>query len=239
VRSLALIALLTSARVLAAAEPETLVGRARVIDGDTFAVGTTVVRLADVEAPEMAQQCDGGPSALRHCGAYVADALKERIGDREVRCAVRQLDQYDRRISTCEVVGAAAIAARPATAASTRSPGSGTGRSCRPREGGRGDAPGRRSGGWAAGSHIGLASYSPASALAAPRYRLWRLGLLFRFVSSSLQELPPHTSCRRSGEGDANDWLIVCTGYDRTSRENDCRGPPGQQPHHRIPTIGA
>jgi endonuclease YncB( thermonuclease family) len=108
VRVLALIVLLPalmSARVLAAAEPETLTGPARVIDGDTFAIGTTVVRVADVDAPEMAQRCDDGPSALRYCGAYVADALKERIGGREVRCAVRELDQYDRRISTCEVAG--------------------------------------------------------------------------------------------------------------------------------------
>jgi endonuclease YncB( thermonuclease family) len=42
---------------------------------------------------------------LRHCGAYVADALKERIGGREVRCTVREIDQYDRRISICEVGG--------------------------------------------------------------------------------------------------------------------------------------
>jgi hypothetical protein len=35
----------------------------------------------------------------------VADALAERIGDREVRCVVGELDQYDRRISTCEVAG--------------------------------------------------------------------------------------------------------------------------------------
>jgi endonuclease YncB( thermonuclease family) len=89
----------------AAAEPETLAGPAQVIDGDTFAIGETVVRLADVDAPELAQRCEGGPSALRHCGAHVADALKERIGDREVRCTVRELDQYDRRISTCEVAG--------------------------------------------------------------------------------------------------------------------------------------
>jgi endonuclease YncB( thermonuclease family) len=108
VRVFALIVLLpalTSARVLAAAQPETLTGRARVIDGDTFAIGTTVVRIADVDAPETAQRCDDGPAALRHCGAYVADALKERIGDRDIRCAVRELDQYDRRISTCEVAG--------------------------------------------------------------------------------------------------------------------------------------
>src|ERR671918_373053 len=96
VRALALIVLLaafTSAGVLAAAEPDMLTGPARVIDGDTFAIGTTVVRIADVDAPKMAQRCDDGPSALRRCGAYVADALKERIGDREVRCAVRELDQ--------------------------------------------------------------------------------------------------------------------------------------------------
>jgi endonuclease YncB( thermonuclease family) len=89
----------------AAARSDTLAGPVRVIDGDTFAIGETVVRLADVDAPEMAQRCEGGVSALQHCGAYVADALKERIGDHEVRCAVRELDQYDRRISTCEVAG--------------------------------------------------------------------------------------------------------------------------------------
>jgi endonuclease YncB( thermonuclease family) len=89
----------------AAAEPDTLTGPARVIDGDTFAIGTTVVRLADVDAPELAQTCEGGPSALRGCGEYVADALAERIGGREIRCAVRELDQYDRRISTCEIAG--------------------------------------------------------------------------------------------------------------------------------------
>ena len=104
---LAVLALLVTAP--AAAQPETLTGPARVIDGDTFAIGTTVVRVADVDAPEMAQRCDDGSSALRHCGAYVADALKERIGNREVRCAVRELDQYDRRISTCEVAELACL----------------------------------------------------------------------------------------------------------------------------------
>jgi endonuclease YncB( thermonuclease family) len=47
----------------------------------------------------------GGPAQLRHCGAYVADACKELIGDHDVRCLVRELDQYDRRISTCEMAG--------------------------------------------------------------------------------------------------------------------------------------
>ena len=68
-------------------------------------IDAAVVRLADVDAPEMAQRCEGGPSTLRRCGAYVADALAERIGDREVRCTVRELDQYDRQIARCEVAG--------------------------------------------------------------------------------------------------------------------------------------
>ena len=93
------------ARTVTAAEPVTLAGTAAVIDGDTFRIGETVVRLADVNAPELAQRCEGGPSALRRCGAYVANALEKRIGGREVRCAVREIDQYDRRISTCEVAG--------------------------------------------------------------------------------------------------------------------------------------
>ena len=99
---LVLLLLLTTA---AAAEPETLAGPAQVIDGDTFAIGATVVRLADVDAPELAQTCEGGPRQLRPCGAYVTDALAERIAGREVRCAVVELDQYDRRISNCEVAG--------------------------------------------------------------------------------------------------------------------------------------
>jgi endonuclease YncB( thermonuclease family) len=73
----------------AAAETGTVVGVAKVIDGDTFAIGETIVRLADVDAPELAQRCDG-PRPLRDCGAFVADALAERIGAREVRCEVQE-----------------------------------------------------------------------------------------------------------------------------------------------------
>jgi endonuclease YncB( thermonuclease family) len=93
------------ARSAAAADPPLLTGVAVVIDGDTFRIGATIVRLVDVDAPELAQTCDGGPSPLRSCGAYVADALAERVAGREVQCAVLQLDQYDRRIAICDVSG--------------------------------------------------------------------------------------------------------------------------------------
>ena len=88
-----------------AAEPEIVAGAASVIDGDTISIGENVVRLFDVDAPELAQTCDGGPSGLRPCGAYVADALAERVAGREVRCAVLKIDQYDRKVARCEVEG--------------------------------------------------------------------------------------------------------------------------------------
>src|SRR5918996_2350409 len=92
-------------RPATAAEPEILGGAAAVIDGDTFRIGETVVRLFDVDAPELAQTCDGGPSRLRPCGAYVADALAERLAGREVQCEVLKVDQYDRKVARCEVEG--------------------------------------------------------------------------------------------------------------------------------------
>ena len=93
------------ARSVPAAEPEIIAGAAAVIDGDTFRIGETVVRLYDVDAPEMAQTCDGGPKRLRLCGAYVADALAERLAGHEVRCEVLKVDQYDRKVARCEADG--------------------------------------------------------------------------------------------------------------------------------------
>jgi endonuclease YncB( thermonuclease family) len=109
--SLVVIALVTiaaafePARGVIAADPALLTGAAAVIDGDTFRIGESIVRLVDVDAPELAQTCHGGPRPLRSCGTYVADALAERVARREVRCAVLELDQYDRRIARCDVSG--------------------------------------------------------------------------------------------------------------------------------------
>ena len=58
---------------------EMISGPIRPIQGDTFEMaGVGVIRLADIDAPEMAQKCEGGPQHLRDCRAYVADALTER-----------------------------------------------------------------------------------------------------------------------------------------------------------------
>jgi endonuclease YncB( thermonuclease family) len=85
---------------------ETISGPVRPMDGDTFEMaGVGVLRLADMDAPEMAQKCEGGPKHLRVCGVYVADVLAERIRAQTVECEVHAIDEYQRRIASCTYAG--------------------------------------------------------------------------------------------------------------------------------------
>ena len=85
---------------------ETITGPIRPMDGDTFEMaGVGVIRLADIDAPEMAQKCEGGPKHLRDCGVYVADVLAERIRGQTVECEVHAIDDYQRRIASCTYAG--------------------------------------------------------------------------------------------------------------------------------------
>jgi endonuclease YncB( thermonuclease family) len=62
--------------------------------------GVGVIRLADIDAPEMAQKCQGGPQE-RDCGAFVADALAGRIRGQSVECEVHAIDEHKGRIASC------------------------------------------------------------------------------------------------------------------------------------------
>jgi endonuclease YncB( thermonuclease family) len=87
------------------ARAETVTGPARPMDGDTFEIAGVVVRLADVDAPEMSQKCEGVPKEMRSCGAFVADVLAERIRGQTVECEVHAIDEYDRRLASCSHAG--------------------------------------------------------------------------------------------------------------------------------------
>ena len=77
-----------------------LSGTARVIDGDTLEVAGTIVRLADIDAPELGQTCEG-PKAIRACGRLAADFLAGRIEGGAIACDVSEIDTYGRSIATC------------------------------------------------------------------------------------------------------------------------------------------
>lgn len=80
-------------------------GKPRVIDGDTLKIAGESIRLYGIDAPEMAQRCDG-PKPLRKCGEFAADALIERLSGKTLTCVVEDVDKYKRLIATCNVEGA-------------------------------------------------------------------------------------------------------------------------------------
>ena len=77
-----------------------LEGRARLIDGDTIAIGASVVRLHGIDAPERAQTCvERGQSWA--CGAWARAELGRMIGTDPVVCDVIETDRYGRAVARC------------------------------------------------------------------------------------------------------------------------------------------
>ena len=89
-------------RALIRDNAEVISGRASPMDGDTFEIEGIVIRLADIDSPELPQKCPGRPKALRGCGAYVADVLADRIRGQFVSCEIECADDYDRQIARCQ-----------------------------------------------------------------------------------------------------------------------------------------
>jgi len=87
-------ALLIALALLAApAHAETVVGKPRIVDGDTLEIGQTMVRLHGIDAPEAGQT--GGKGAI----AAIA-ALSE---SKSVVCEGTERDDYKRLIAKCSV----------------------------------------------------------------------------------------------------------------------------------------
>src|ERR1700720_1660882 len=79
-------ALLWMVLIPAAAPAAELVGRPRIVDGDTLAIGTTKIRLQGIDAPETDQVCLNADGDSWTCGIAARDRLSAHIADREIRC---------------------------------------------------------------------------------------------------------------------------------------------------------
>lgn len=77
-----------------------LEGRARLIDGDTIAIGGSVVRLHGIDAPERAQTCPGS-GQVWPCGDWAREELGRMIGTDPVVCVVIETDRYGRAVARC------------------------------------------------------------------------------------------------------------------------------------------
>jgi micrococcal nuclease len=79
----------------ALASEQTVRGPARVVDGDTIKVGSVVVRLKGIAAPERAE-----PG-----GAEATDAMRRLVGSREVQCELTGERTHGREVGYCSAGG--------------------------------------------------------------------------------------------------------------------------------------
>jgi len=104
----------------AALPQERIAGRAQIVDGDSFEVGSVGVRLFGVDAPEGRQRCTRSNGSSWQCGEAAADELRRLVGSREVACERRDSDDYGRIVAVCRVgnldLGAAMVRAGLAVA---------------------------------------------------------------------------------------------------------------------------
>ncbi|MGR3376971.1 thermonuclease family protein [Salipiger abyssi] len=80
-------------------------GRLHVIDGDTFDIGGTRVRLHGIDAPEAEQMCGGDGVPMWGCGAWVSGEVRARYDGRRARCETLDTDRYGRAVARCTVGG--------------------------------------------------------------------------------------------------------------------------------------
>ncbi|MCI5077318.1 thermonuclease family protein [Oricola sp.] len=98
-----------AAAVLDEMSMRTLSGPARVVDGDTLALGGERVRLAGIDAPEHDQTCrrDGVEYA---CGRASREYLATLVGGGDISCRGNERDRYGRLLARC-VAGNVELAA--------------------------------------------------------------------------------------------------------------------------------
>ncbi|SDF53248.1 thermonuclease family protein [Sulfitobacter delicatus] len=89
-----------------AASAQGISGAVRVIDGDTFDVGDTRVRLHGIDALEAAQTCETEGGQPWACGDWTTRQVRDRYQGAQARCEALDRDRYDRVVARCFVGGA-------------------------------------------------------------------------------------------------------------------------------------
>jgi endonuclease YncB( thermonuclease family) len=82
----------------------TVLGSARVIDGDSLVVSGTEIRLFGIDAPELSQTCLRAGRSW-NCGADAAEALRAATAGRTIVCRPHEQDRYGRTVAVCHASG--------------------------------------------------------------------------------------------------------------------------------------
>ncbi len=81
---------------------KSILGKARIIDGDTIHIGNNKIRLHGIDAPEINQDCSYNNKNWK-CGQLSKKFLLNLINLDEVSCQVKTVDRYQRYIAICFV----------------------------------------------------------------------------------------------------------------------------------------
>ena len=81
---------------------KTIIGKARIIDGDTIHIKSNKIRLHGIDAPETKQTCKINNENW-FCGKQSTKELKNLINNQKVECITNDVDRYNRHIAICFV----------------------------------------------------------------------------------------------------------------------------------------
>ena len=87
----------------AAVQAADVTGVARVIDGNTLAIGATKLRLERINAPDTDQICLNAEGIRWNCGIEARDKLAAHIAGQEIKCTSSGVDAYRRTLATCNL----------------------------------------------------------------------------------------------------------------------------------------
>ena len=83
---------------------KTILGKARIIDGDTIHIKSNKIRLHGIDAPETKQTCEIDNEDW-DCGKQSTKELKNLINNQNVECITNDIDRYNRYVAICYVNG--------------------------------------------------------------------------------------------------------------------------------------
>lgn len=82
-----------------------LTGVIRVIDGDTFEVAGTNIRLHAIDAPEQDQMCETRQGEVWACGGWITKVVHDRYAGKSASCEPLDTDRYGRTVARCFAIG--------------------------------------------------------------------------------------------------------------------------------------
>jgi len=81
---------------------KTIIGKAKIIDGDTIHIKNNKIRFHGIDAPETKQTCKINDEVW-FCGKQSTKELKNLINKQEVKCITNDVDIYNRFVAICYV----------------------------------------------------------------------------------------------------------------------------------------